>query len=69
MLPRNVGCETCGEAAIVRAYGHVEYEPREQAAEVLLAQSVTTPETRSVRLTIDCPRCGIKSQDYKMPAE
>jgi hypothetical protein len=58
MLPRTVFCEQCAQPAMVRGYGRVEYD---------WAKAGTQPgniEIHSVRLTVDCPRCGVRTQDY-----
>jgi len=56
MLPRTVTCEECRERAIVRGYGRVEYD-WDQAGHV-----ATILKIKFARLTIDCPRCGIRVQ-------
>jgi ribosomal protein L32 len=62
MLPHVVSCEECGESAIVRGYGRVEYT-WDQAS-----HAATTLQIKMVRLTIDCPRCGVRVQEHH-PAE
>lgn len=59
MLPRIVFCEECGERAIVRGYGRVEYD-WDQTGPV-----ATTLQIKVVRLTIDCPRCGVRVQEHR----
>ena len=61
MLPRTVSCEDCGETAFVRAYGRVEYDwcPDEPGS----GQIATKPRIKLIRLTVDCPKCGVKTQD------
>jgi transcription elongation factor Elf1 len=59
MLPRSVTCEECGEKAIVRGYGRVEYD-WDQTGHV-----ATTLKIKVVRLTIDCPRCGVRVQEHR----
>jgi hypothetical protein len=59
MLPRSVYCEECGEEAIVRGYGRVEYDWNQAGG------ADTTPEIKLVRLTIDCPVCGVRTQEYR----
>jgi hypothetical protein len=61
MLPRTVRCDECGETAFVRAYGRVEYDwsPDEPGH----GQIATKPRIKLIRLTIDCPRCGVTTQD------
>ena len=58
MLPRIVSCEECGESATVRGYGRVEYD-WDQTGHV-----ATTLQIKMVRLTIDCPRCGVRVQEH-----
>jgi hypothetical protein len=58
MLPQSVTCEECGEKAYVRAYGRIEYDWDDAA------DPVTAVKLRSVRLTIDCPTCGVLVQDH-----
>lgn len=61
MFPRSVKCEDCGQIAVVRGYGRVEYRwPKATKT----APETTTPTIDCVRLTIDCPRCGVKSQEF-----
>jgi hypothetical protein len=62
MLPRTISCEECGRTAVVRGYGRVEYdwEPSGSVA--------TTPQIKQIRLTIDCPRCGVIVQEHR-PAQ
>jgi transposase len=57
MLPRSVFCDECGENAVVRAYGRVEYDQPVQVA--------TTLKIKVVRLTIDCPKCGVRVQEHR----
>jgi hypothetical protein len=59
MLPRTVSCEECGEFAVVRGYGRVEYEWQPTGP------VVTMPEIKLIRLTIDCPNCGVVAQDHR----
>jgi DNA-directed RNA polymerase subunit RPC12/RpoP len=54
MLPRVISCEDCGQSALVRGYGRVEYSWR----------TPDEAEFKTIRLTIDCPRCGVKLQEY-----
>ena len=58
MLPRMISCEECGETAQVRGYGRVEYSWRQTD------QSPSNAEFKTIRLTIDCPKCGVRVQDY-----
>src|SRR3954462_11203251 len=60
-LPQAVSCDDCGRTARVRACGRIEYEwPKTTTA----AQTATMPTLSSARLTIDCPNCGVKTQDF-----
>lgn len=58
MLPQIVSCEECGESAIVRGYGRVEYKWDQTS------HAATTLQIKMARLTIDCPRCGVRVQDH-----
>lgn len=58
MLPRSVVCEECGELAVVRGCGRVEY------AWDRAKDGTTILEIRSVRLTVDCPACGVRVQEH-----
>lgn len=61
MLPATVQCEDCGQKAIVRGYGRIEYDwPKT----INSGNESTTPDISLVRLTIDCPNCGVKSQEF-----
>jgi hypothetical protein len=62
MLPRTVCCDECGETATVRGYGRVEYD-WEHAGSI-----ATQPQIKLIRLTIDCPNCGVIVQEHR-PAE
>ena len=58
MIPTTIECEDCGQIAKVRGYGRVEYDWGDD-------QTLPTQvEIKSIRLTLDCPICGIKSQDF-----
>ena len=57
-MPRSVSCEECGEKAVVRGYGRVEYD-WDQSGRV-----ATMPKIKLVHLTIDCPRCGVRVQEF-----
>jgi hypothetical protein len=62
MLPTAVICEDCGAKARVRACGRVEYDwPTKSDS----GQVATMPTLKLARLTIDCPNCGVKSQDVR----
>jgi hypothetical protein len=58
MLPHSATCEECGSKAPVRGYGRIEY------AWDGVGDLATTLQIRSLRLTIDCPTCGLLAQDY-----
>jgi hypothetical protein len=61
MVPENVYCEDCGEIAGVRGYGRIEYDwPKTSVG----GQVPVSPVISSIRLTIDCPHCGVKTQDF-----
>jgi hypothetical protein len=63
MLPRTVSCEECGKTAVVRGYGRVEYDWQPEAGSV-----ATIPNIKLIRLTIDCPSCGVIVQEH-FPAQ
>ena len=58
-MPRTVSCEECGERAIVRGYGRVEYDWDQTA------HADTALQIKVVRLTIDCPNCGVRVQEHR----
>jgi len=58
MIPQLVHCEECGKYAVVRGYGRVVYDWDNVA---LGSETVTI---RVINLTIDCPRCGVRVQEY-----
>lgn len=58
MLPQLVSCEECGEESVVRGYGRVEFDWENPSS------PQATPHLRSIRLTVDCPHCGVNVQDY-----
>jgi hypothetical protein len=61
VLPRTVICQDCGQIASVRGYGRIEYDwPKTTAS----GPKTTTPTLTCVRLTVDCPLCGVKSQEF-----
>lgn len=60
MLPQTINCDDCGRKAKVRAYGRIEYDWPKTTND---GQVATMPLIRSIRLTIDCPNCGVKQQD------
>ena len=59
MVPRKAICAGCGRVATIRAYNRVEYgwQPSGQW------------ELALVRVTIDCPKCGVNVQVQKPPAK
>ena len=59
MLSRIVSCEECGERAIVRGFGRVKYDWDQTG------HAATTLRIKVVRLTIDCPRCGVRVQEHR----
>ena len=61
MLPRSVICEDCGQIATVRGYGRIEYDWPETTK---AGSKPSTPTINCIRLTVDCPRCGVKSQEF-----
>jgi hypothetical protein len=63
MLPQWVSCEECGEKSVVRGYGRVEFDWGTSSEDGPGGRH-TTPHLRSIRLTIDCPHCGVNVQDY-----
>jgi hypothetical protein len=62
-LPKAVICDECGAEARVRACGRVEYDWPKTPVDGQLA---TIPTIRWARLTVDCPHCGVKSQDVRI---
>jgi hypothetical protein len=59
MVPVSIICEDCGETAKVRGYGRVEYDWDN-------TESGTMQLTvKLIRLTVDCPCCGVKVQDHR----
>jgi hypothetical protein len=61
MVPETVYCDDCGQPARVRAYGRIEYDWPKTTTDGQLA---TMPTINTMRLTIDCPHCGVKQQEY-----
>jgi hypothetical protein len=61
MFPRNVKCQDCGQIAWVRGYGRIEYDWPETTN---TGHESTIPTINCVRLTIDCPHCGVKPQEF-----
>ncbi len=62
MLPNAVICDDCGAEARVRACGRVEYDWPSASND---GQVATMPTIKLARLTVDCPNCGVKSQDVR----
>jgi len=58
MLPATIACEDCGSSAKVRGYGRVEYQWQGDG------DGLTELHVSSIRLTIDCPICGVTIQDH-----
>ena len=69
MLPRSIPCEECGKTAIVRGYGRVVYDWNADGSNVggenIGGNDTTALTIRSVRLTIDCPDCGLRVQEHR----
>jgi hypothetical protein len=61
MVPKTIACEDCGRIAIVRGSGRVEYEWPKISSD---GQVAAIPTINSIRLTVDCPACGVKIQDF-----
>jgi hypothetical protein len=61
MFPRIVNCEDCGQIASVRGYGRIEYRWPERPN---VGRESSTPTIDCIRLTVDCPTCGVKTQDF-----
>jgi len=61
MIPDAVYCEDCGRIAGVRGYGRVEYDWPETT---MSGHVAAIPVINLIRLTIDCPNCGVKTQDF-----
>jgi hypothetical protein len=62
MVPKAVICEDCGHTAEVHSCGRIEYDwPKTTAG----GSVATMPIINSIRLTIDCPKCGVKQQDFR----
>jgi hypothetical protein len=58
MLPCAVRCDECGRKAVVRGYGRLEYVWGETS------HTADSVQIKSVRVTVDCPRCGVHTQDH-----
>ena len=69
MLPRSIPCEECGKNAPVRGYGRVEYDWNVDGRNVggtnTGSNETTALTIRAVRLTIDCPHCGLRVQEHR----
>ena len=63
MFPHHVSCEECNESATVRGYGRLEYDWPD-TGQPASDNSTVVPTIRSVRLTVDCPHCGVRVQDH-----
>jgi transposase len=59
MIPRTITCDECHETATVRGYGRVEYDWEEEE------HGATALRIKAVRLTIDCPNCGVVVQEHR----
>ena len=68
MLPQYVSCDECDQQATVRGYGRIEYDwpdpARPDPGQSEADAPPTTPQVRAVRLTVDCPHCGLRVQDH-----
>lgn len=63
MLPQYVSCDECDQQAKVRGYGRIEYDWPDPGQSDVDAPTAT-PQVRAVRLTVDCPHCGLRVQDH-----
>jgi DNA-directed RNA polymerase subunit RPC12/RpoP len=59
MLPQTIRCEECGRKAVVRGYGRVEYDWSSAS------HGVAALNIKAIRLTIDCPKCGVRVQEHR----
>jgi hypothetical protein len=64
VLPETLECEDCGRAARVRGYGRIEYGWPKDGQFPASSDRLAMLDLIMVRLTIDCPRCGVRVQDY-----
>jgi hypothetical protein len=68
MLPQSVPCDRCDQQAKVRGYGRIEYDWPDSEGHNFDDPSgdnpTATPTIRSIRLTVDCPHCGLSVQDH-----
>jgi hypothetical protein len=58
VIPQTVKCDDCSSTAKVRGYGRIEYQWNDDNT------SASQVVMKSIRLTIDCPLCGVKPQDH-----
>jgi endogenous inhibitor of DNA gyrase (YacG/DUF329 family) len=58
MLPHSVTCDECGKEALVRGYGRIEYDWDDTD------DPAAMPTIRMMRLTVDCPTCGLRVQEH-----
>lgn len=58
MLPKFVSCDQCDQKATVRGYGRIEFDWPDAD------DPTAIPKIRSVRLSVDCPHCGLGVQDH-----
>jgi hypothetical protein len=58
MIPEVIECEECGVYSVVRGYGRMTFTWEKYFDGSIL------PELQTIRLTIDCPRCGVRAQEY-----
>jgi hypothetical protein len=63
MVPKTVLCDECGQAALVRSYGRIEYDWPKTTAD---GQVATMPTINSIRVTVDCPLCGVKQLEFRL---
>jgi hypothetical protein len=61
MMPEKLTCEECGRKSKARGYGRVEY------AWPTIGNRRGNVEITMIRVTIDCPHCGIRTQDHYPP--
>ncbi len=61
MVPKAICCDDCGETAVVRSSGRIEYDWPNTTT---VGSIATIPTISSIRLTIDCPNCGVKQQEF-----
>ena len=61
MVPDSIHCDDCGRPAKVRSAGRIQYDWPKTHNDDRVA---TIPTIKMMRLTVDCPRCGVKQQDF-----